>query len=293
MIDSIDTNAAAPAGDADFSSAAPLEAESSADSISATPTSSGLLGEDGSFVPEWYSRFEELKGTEKSLAKFKTPEALARSYTELERLRRYPGVDNEEQMARFRQMAGLPDSEEDYRLERPETMPEEEWNPELAERMARAAYRYGGSSGSHERPAGHDGAGLPGGQGKGAGTADGTGNPGGTVPAERMGRQLRAQHGRATAALQRLASETGVDADALLDNRALGSNPDVIRLLYQVSRLLDEAPLHQEGAAAPSPAEEAMRMESDPSHPLYEAYMSVNHPNHKYANELYDRLTSR
>ena len=52
MIDSIDTNAAAPAGDADFSSAAPLEAESSADSISATPTSSGLLGEDGSFVPE-------------------------------------------------------------------------------------------------------------------------------------------------------------------------------------------------------------------------------------------------
>ena len=110
MIDSIDTNAAAPAGDADFSSAAPLEAESSADSISATPTSSGLLGEDGSFVPELYSRFEELKGTEKSLAKFKTPEALARSYTELERLRRYPGVDNEEQMARFRQMAGLPDS---------------------------------------------------------------------------------------------------------------------------------------------------------------------------------------
>lgn len=47
--------------------------------------------------------------------------------------------------------------------------------------------------------------------------------------------------GRATAALQRLASETGVDADALLDNPGLGSNPDVIRLLYQASRLLDEA----------------------------------------------------
>ena len=41
--------------------------------------------------------------------------------------------------------------------------------------------------------------------------------------------------GRATAALQRLASETGVDADALLDNPGLGSNPDVIRLLYQLS----------------------------------------------------------
>ena len=99
--------------------------------------------------------------------------------------------------------------------------------------------------------------------------------------------------GRAAAVLRRLASETGVDADALLDNPGLGSNPDAIRLLYQASRLLDEAPLHHTGNAAPSPAEEAMRMESDPSHPLYEAYMNVNHPNHKYANELYDRLTTR
>ena len=99
--------------------------------------------------------------------------------------------------------------------------------------------------------------------------------------------------GRATAALQRLASETGVDADALLDNPALGSNPDVIRLLYQVSRLLDEAPLHQAGAAAPSPAEEAMRMESDPSHPLYEAYMRREPSQSQVRQWLYDRLTSR
>lgn len=293
MIDSIDTNAAAPAGDADFSSAAPLEAESPAGSIPATPHSSGLLGEDGSFVPEWYSRFEELKGTEKSLAKFKTPEALARSYTELERLRRYPGVDNEEQMARFRQMAGLPDSEEDYCLERPETMPEEEWNPELAERMARAAYRYGVPP--EAMNALQDT------------MAQAYQEAREKVQEQQMEQETQAEQslqnewggsyernmGRATAALQRLASETGVDADALLDNPALGSNPDVIRLLYQVSRLLDEAPLHQAGAAAPSPAEEAMRMESDPSHPLYEAYMSVNHPNHKYAHDLYDRLTSR
>mgnify|MGYP003193432420 CR=1 FL=1 len=217
MIDSIDTNAAAPAGDADFSSAAPLEAESSADSISATPTSSGLLGEDGSFVPEWYSRFEELKGTEKSLAKFKTPEALARSYTELERLRRYPGVDNEEQMARFRQMAGLPDSEEDYRLERPETMPEEEWNPELAERMARAAYRYGVPP--EAMNALQDT------------MAQAYQEAREKVQEQQMEQETQAEQslqnewggsyernmGRATAALQRLASETGVDADALLE----------------------------------------------------------------------------
>lgn len=70
----------------------------------------------------------------------------------------------------------------------------------------------------------------------------------------------------AAAVLRRLASETGVDADALLDNPGLGSNPDAIRLLYQASRLLDEAPLHHTGNAAPSPAEEAMRMES--VHPI-------------------------
>lgn len=63
-----------------------------------------LLGEDGGFVPDWYARFDELKGMEKSLSKFKTPEALAKSYAELERLRHYPGVENEEQMARFRRM---------------------------------------------------------------------------------------------------------------------------------------------------------------------------------------------
>lgn len=102
-----------------------------------------LLGEDGGFVPDWYARFDELKGMEKSLSKFKTPEALAKSYAELERLRHYPGVENEEQMARFRRMAGLPESEEDYRLERPESTPESEWNAGLAERMARTAYRYG------------------------------------------------------------------------------------------------------------------------------------------------------
>lgn len=292
MIDHIDSMTAAPSGEADFAGTVSHEEEAFSGATNQSGALSGLLGEDGSFVPEWYSRFDELKGTEKSLSKFKTPEALAKSYTELERLRHYPGVDNEEQMSRFRQLAGLPDSEEDYRLERPETMPEQEWNEELAGRMARTAYRYGvppeamnalqetmsqAYQESREQ-----------------------------MMEARMEDESRAEEslqsewgsnyernmGRATSALQRLASETGVDASALLDNPSLGSNPDVIRLLYQVSRLLDEAPLHHSGGA-PSPAEEAMRMESDPSHPLYDAYMNVNHPNHIYANELYDRLTSR
>lgn len=293
MIDSIDNSTAAPSVDADFSGAVSPEGEVLSEASMQTQPLPSLLGEDGGFVPDWYARFDELKGMEKSLSKFKTPEALAKSYAELERLRHYPGVENEEQMARFRRMAGLPESEEEYRLERPESMPESEWNAGLAERMARTAYRYGvppeamnalqeTMSQAYEEAREQ-------------------------MMDSRMEMETQAeqslQHewganyernmGRATAALQRLASETGVDADALLDNPGLGSNPDVIRLLYQASRLLDEAPLHHSGAADPSPEGEAIRMESDPSHPLYEAYMNVNHPNHKYANELYDRLISR
>lgn len=293
MIDSIDNNTAAPSGEADFSGAVSPEAEISSAAPAQSEPLHGLLGEDGGFVPDWYARFDELKGMEKSLSKFKTPEALAKSYAELERMRHYPGVENEEQMERFRRMAGLPESEEEYRLERPESTPENEWNAGLAERMARTAYRYGvppeamnalqeTMSQAYEEAREQ-------------------------VEDSRLEMETRAEQslqqewganyernmGRATAALQRLASETGVDADALLDHPELGSNPDVIRLLFQASRLLDEAPLHHSGNGTPSPAEEAMRMESDPSHPLYDAYMSVNHPNHRYANELYDRLTSR
>lgn len=293
MIDSTDTTTAAPSGDADFTGTVSHEEEISSGASMQSQPLSGLLGEDGSFVPEWYARFDELKGTEKSLSKFKTPEALAKSYTELERLRHYPGVDNEEQMARFRQLAGLPDSEEDYRMERSETMPEQEWNEELAGRMARTAYRYGvppeamnalqetmaqAYEESREQMA----------DSRMAAEAQAE-----ESLQQEWGANYERNMSRATAALQRLASETGVDASALLDDPGLGSNPDVIRLLFQTSRLFDEAPLHHSGAAVSSPAEESMRMESDPSHPLYEAYMNVNHPNHRYANELYDRLISR
>ena len=223
----------------------------------------------------------------------KTPEALAKSYAELERLRHYPGVENEEQMARFRRMAGLPESEEDYRLERPESTPESEWNAGLAERMARTAYRYGVPPEAMNALQETMAQAYEEAREQMADSRMEMETQAEQSLQQEWGANYERNMGRATAALQRLASETGVDADALLDNPGLGSNPDVIRLLYQASRLLDEAPLHHSGAATPSPAEEAMRMESDPSHPLYEAYMNVNHPNHRYANELYDRLTSR
>lgn len=289
MNENIDEYAAVPADETVMDAAAAIPSEENS-----VLREAGILGEDGSFVSEWYSRFDELKGTERSLSRFKTPEALAKSYTELERLRRYPGVENEEQMARFRHMAGLPETAEEYRLERPESTPEEEWNPELANRMANTAYHYGvppeamnalqetmfqayqeareqAATRSREEEARAE-----------------------TSLQEEWGSNYERNMASAASALHRLADETGVDADALLDNPALGSNPDIIRLLHQAARLMDEAPLHHSGGlGTPSPAEEAMRIESDPSHPLHDAYMSVNHPNHRYANDLYDRLTSR
>ncbi len=293
MIDSIDNNMAAPSGEADFSGAVSPEAEALTEAAAQAVPLPSLLGEDGGFVPDWYARFDELKGMEKSLSKFKTPEALAKSYAELERLRHYPGVENEEQMARFRRMAGLPESEEDYRLERPESTPESEWNAGLAERMARTAYRYGVPPEAMNALQETMAQAYEEAREQMADSRMEMETQAEQSLQQEWGANYERNMGRATAALQRLASETGVDADALLDNPGLGSNPDVIRLLYQASRLLDEAPLHHSGVATPSPAEEAMRMESDPSHPLYEAYMNVNHPNHRYANELYDRLTSR
>ena len=87
MIDSIDNSMAAPSGEADFSGAVSPEAEALTEAAAQAVPLPSLLGEDGGFVPDWYARFDELKGMEKSLSKFKTPEALAKSYAELERLR--------------------------------------------------------------------------------------------------------------------------------------------------------------------------------------------------------------
>ena len=152
MIDSIDNNMAAPSGEADFSGAVSPEAEALTEAAAQAVPLPSLLGEDGGFVPDWYARFDELKGMEKSLSKFKTPEALAKSYAELERLRHYPGVENEEQMARFRRMAGLP-----------ELLPRL-YPPPVQGRARRTHGPHGlplrRTAGSHERSPGNDGPGI-------------------------------------------------------------------------------------------------------------------------------------
>lgn len=248
-----------------------------------------LMAEDGAFAPEWYSRFEELRPHAATLAKFRRPEALAKSYAHLERLKGYPDTADAERMAAFRHAVGLPATAEEYELPRPEGAADAVWNPELAANLSRVAYEYGVPPRAMEALA--------------------------TRYAEEGRRWLETQEAATQAAVQaadeqlqdewgsryeanmntvgtflaRMAERAGVNAEALLQNPALQANADFAKLMLQAAQLTQEAPLH-EGGNAPDPKHEAHRMAHDPTHPLYEAYMRTGHPGHRYANEQYDRL---
>ena len=80
----------------------------------------------------------------------------------------------------------------------------------------------------------------------------------------------------------------GVDTEALLHNPALRAEPAFAQLMLEAASLLQEAPMR---SGMPSDGRrEAHRIAHDPAHPLHEAYMRTSHPQHRYANEQYDRL---
>ena len=82
-------------------------------------TASPLLNDDGAFAPGWFTRFEELQPFAATLSKFQRPEALAKSYANLEKLRGYPDTADAARMAAFRAAVGLPPKAEEFTLERP------------------------------------------------------------------------------------------------------------------------------------------------------------------------------
>lgn len=248
-----------------------------------------LTDAEGAFAPEWYSRFEELRPHAATLAKFRRPEALAKSYAHLERLKGYPDTADAERMAAFRSAVGLPATAEEYELPRPEGAADAVWNPALAAELSRVAYEYGVPPRAMEALAARY--------------------------AEEGNRWMQTQEQAAQAAVQaadeqlqdewgtqyesnmdavgtflaRMAERAGVDAESLLQNPALQANADFAKLMLEAAQVTQEAPLH-EGSAAPDPRQEAHRIAHDPTHPLYEAYMRTAHPRHRYANEQYDRL---
>lgn len=259
------------------------------DTSHTTSPENPLLTDDGAFAPEWYNRFEELKPCARTLAKFKRPEALAKSYAALESLRGYPNPADNGKMRAFRRMMGLPENAEDFLLQRPQDAVEELWDDGLARKISTVAYEYG-----IPRPALQA-------------LADSyTAECRNHLDACRAEQQeaieqaeyeLQQEWGNnyeknlqaASNTLRLLGERSGVDVDALMNTPALMANADFIRILNEAAKLTEEAPMRG-GQSSTDGKEEARRMLHDPSHPLHEAFMKSNHPKHKYANELYDKL---
>ena len=247
-----------------------------------------LMDAEGAFAPDWYKRFDELEPYGSSLAKFRRPEALAKSYAHLERLKGYPDTADTQRMATFRTAVGLPDSAEQFCISRPEDTPDELWNQALVQSMAQVAYEYGVPPKAMEAMTRRYAA-----EGKRF--------------MQEMQQQQEEEIRRAEAQLQEIwgshyednlrtvdaflhtmGERAGVDAAELVQHPALRSNPEFARLMLEAATLMQEAPLHT-GAPADG-KQEAHRIAHDPTHPLHEAYMRTNHPQHRYANEQYDRL---
>ncbi|MBQ3240254.1 MAG: hypothetical protein IJB00_03620 [Akkermansia sp.] len=247
-----------------------------------------IMAADGTFAPDWYKRFDELEPYGATLAKFRRPEALAKSYAHLERLKGYPDTADSRRMAAFRAAVGLPDSAEQFSLSRPEDTPDELWNPALVQSMAQVAYEYGVPPKAMEAMCKRYAA-------------------EGRRFMQEMQQQQEEEIRKADAQLQELwgthyednlrtvsaflhtmGERAGVDSEQLMQHPALRANPEFARLMLEAATLMQEAPLRT-GAAADG-KQEAYRIAHDPAHPLHEAYMRTNHPRHSFANEQYDRL---
>lgn len=247
-----------------------------------------LTDAQGAFAPEWFNRFEELQPYAATLAKFRRPEALAKSYANLERLRGYPDSPDSPRMEAFRRAVGLPESGQDYTLPRPDNTPDEIWDDALAASLAQVAHRYGVPAPAMAALCEHYAQ-----EGRLA------------VQSARLAEQeavqqaeadLRADWGRryednmqaVGATLHTLGERAGINVAALAENPALRANADFARLMLAAASLVEEAPMH---TGSPLNAQdEARRIVQDPTHPLHEAYMRTSHPRHQFANEQYDRL---
>ena len=103
-----------------------------------------IVNETGEFKQGWTSSFPELEGI--NLDKFKSVDALAKSYAHLERQKNasyYPQEDwNEDKIQSYREVAGVPETPSDYRI-KPEVLPEGvQWDDEYAGKIAELAHKH-------------------------------------------------------------------------------------------------------------------------------------------------------
>lgn len=247
-----------------------------------------ITDEHGDFTPDWYSRFADLEPYAATLSKFRRPEALAKSYAHLERLKGYPALEDARRMAAFRAAVGLPPTAEEFSIPRPEGMPDEVWDENMAGQLARVAYEYGvpapAMKALSESYAGESRRALDAyrqAQQQAIEKAD-------SALQEEWGRHYDDNMRTVVNFLENMEHRAGIDVAALVANPTLRANPDFAKLILAVASVTEEAPM-REGSPADN-REEARRIAHDPAHPLHDAYMRTNHPQHRYANEQYDRL---
>lgn len=94
----------------------------------------------------------------------------------------------------------------------------------------------------------------------------------------------------AARAAKSLCSAAGIDP-AFLSDPAVGGHPSVIKLMDQVAGMMREGKAAGIAQATDMSGglAECKRIESDPTHPLHKAYMDVNHPDHKRADDIYNK----
>lgn len=275
-----DTKPAEPAEAAAPEAPVPAEPAPAAPEALTTP--------EGEFAPDWYRRFAELEPYAATLAKFRRPEALAKSYAHLEKLRGYPEQGDERRMAAFRAAVGLPESAEGYSLPRPEETPDELWNPELAASMAQVAYEYGVPPRAMEALCRHYTEAGRRYLEESAAAEQAAVDAADVALQQEWGTDYDDNMNRIGRFMERMGERSGVDVAALVQNPALRAEPAFAKLMLAASELMQEAPLH---TGEPSDRRaEAHRIAHDPTHPLHEAYMRTSHPQHRFANEQYDRL---
>ncbi len=250
--------------------------------------SDAIMTAEGEFSPKWYERFDSLREFAPSLNKFRRPEALAKSYASLERMKGYPSVEDEKRMGAFRLAMGLPEKSEDYTLSRPENTPDMLWDEKLVGKMAAIAHHYGIPAQAMQALADN--------YCTESGHALQEWEQQRELQVQQSDAQLQQDWGveyeqnqqAADQALITLGDLAGIDSAALANNSVLNSSPEFKKIMLEAARLLGEAPHHEGGS--PDKQQEAYRIAHDPTHPLHEAYMRTSHPQHRYANEQYDKL---
>ena len=256
----------------------------------------GILDESGQFRPKWWENYTSLSETGKTLKKFKSPEALAKSYAELEKLRAYPDPTDEDRMSKYRSFLGLPENSGEYKLAPPSLTEGMEscWDNDLADKVAATAYKYAIPHVALQAIADV----FTEEQSRYLQNYEMEENRRLALKQEELftelkdswGSQCRSRLNSAANTLQQLCAEAEISPEALANDPLIGSHPDFIKLLDHVGKLINDKPLKgAEKSSINSALSEAQRMENDPSHPLHEAYMDHNHPNHEYANKLYDQ----